>query len=179
MHPHPEQQTVYLYLTDGGPIRFSHRDGPVLERPAVKAGAIRFARGGVETHSVESLTDIPSQYLRVELKTPLPTERTRDTKIPAEPAEDRTAQKTVFEDGQVRLVRVVCAAGETCPSSANPEDPALMVAMNAGEVSEAGAKRELRIGETLWLEPGSKGSWTVQGRTLQAVRIELKSRLAP
>ena len=34
----------------------------------MKAGGIRFNRSMVEQHEVESLSDIPSEYLRIELK---------------------------------------------------------------------------------------------------------------
>ena len=78
--------TVYVYTTDGGPIRFLHVEGYSIDRPAVKAGGIRFNRGMVEQHEVESLSEIPSEYLRIELKTePLelpPHERVAALKMP-------------------------------------------------------------------------------------------------
>jgi hypothetical protein len=44
-HDHPAYPTVYVYTTDGGPIRFRHNDGIEIDRGSVKAGGIRFNRG--------------------------------------------------------------------------------------------------------------------------------------
>jgi hypothetical protein len=58
-HAHPPAPTTcYVYVTDGGPIRFHHITGEhvagmVIQRKAVQAGAIRFAHGEPETHTVE------------------------------------------------------------------------------------------------------------------------------
>jgi hypothetical protein len=43
--------------------------GLTVTRPAVKAGAIRFAHSAPETHSVEYLGDAPTEYVRIELRT--------------------------------------------------------------------------------------------------------------
>ena len=68
VHDHPSTPTVYVYTQDGGPIRFTHTRGPVLERAAVKQGQLRFSLGHPETHAVENLSDRPNCYLRVEMK---------------------------------------------------------------------------------------------------------------
>jgi len=72
-HP-PTPTTVYVYLTDGGVMRFHHVTGEnvagvSIDRKPVLAGAIRFAHGAPETHSVEYLGDIPTEYARIELRT--------------------------------------------------------------------------------------------------------------
>jgi hypothetical protein len=71
VHSHPSIPTIYVYLTDGGPIRFTHKTPQVtIVRDAVKAGQVRFNRNArVETHETEYLGDSASEYLRVELKT--------------------------------------------------------------------------------------------------------------
>ena len=38
-------------------MRFKHDEGIVIERRPLKAGGLRFNRGMVETHEVESLSD--------------------------------------------------------------------------------------------------------------------------
>src|ERR1019366_4942334 len=52
VHSHPSIPTVYVYLTDGGPIRFIHKTPKVtIVRAEVKAGQVRFNRNArVETH---------------------------------------------------------------------------------------------------------------------------------
>ena len=56
VHDHPARPTVFVYLTDGGPIRFTHIQPEfTAERPAVREGGIRFHTGAKETHVVEYL----------------------------------------------------------------------------------------------------------------------------
>ena len=71
VHSHPSIPTIYVYLTDGGPIRFTHITPKVtIVRAEVKTGQVRFNRNArVETHETEYQGDAPSEYLRVELKT--------------------------------------------------------------------------------------------------------------
>ena len=71
VHSHPSIPTIYVYLTDGGPIRFIHKTPKVtIVRAEVKAGQVRFNRDArVETHETEYLGAAASEYLRVELKT--------------------------------------------------------------------------------------------------------------
>jgi hypothetical protein len=54
VHSHPSIPTVYVCLTDGGPIRFTHQSPKfTIGRPTVKAGNVRFKRNAqVETHEV-------------------------------------------------------------------------------------------------------------------------------
>lgn len=70
VHDHSRTPTVYVYLSDSGPVRFSHDEKPAftLMRPTVKAGSFRVSPGRIERHAVENPNDIASDYLRVELK---------------------------------------------------------------------------------------------------------------
>jgi quercetin dioxygenase-like cupin family protein len=164
VHEHPPTPTtVYIYLTDGGEFRFKHLtgfkvSGYTITRPAVKAGAIRFAHSAPETHSVEYLGDQPTEYVRIELRTePLDTP-IRDVRIPPAAMDPGTsAVKNEFENGQIRILRVVCAPGEKCPASENPDDPAVVTVMTGPE-----------RGKVLWSPPPQKGP-------LEEVRIELKT----
>ena len=106
-HDHPAFSTVYVYLTDGGPARFSH-DAPqfTVERPAVKAGAIRINRGMKETHHVEYLGTAPSEYLRIELRNEPPlTQRT--TRLAAD-------DPGPFEIAKLRIRRAACSGAAEC-----------------------------------------------------------------
>jgi quercetin dioxygenase-like cupin family protein len=163
-HDHPPTPTcVYIYVTDGGEFRFKHltgfkTSGYVITRPAVKAGAIRFAHSAPETHSVDYLGDAPTEYVRIELRTePLDTP-IRDVRIPPAAMDpSKSAVRKEFENGQVRILRVVCAAGEICPKSENPTDPSVVTVMKG---PERGAVR--------W-SPGPETG------PLEEVRIELKT----
>jgi quercetin dioxygenase-like cupin family protein len=163
-HDHPLTPTaIYIYVTDGGEFRFRHMTGfkvpgYTVTRPAVKAGAIRFAHSAPETHSVEYLGDASTEYIRIELRTDPLNVPIRNIRIPP-PAMDplKSAMLNEFENGQVRILRVICAAGEKCPASMNPDDPAIVTVMSG---PDRGAVR--------WSPAPEKGP-------LDEVRIELKT----
>jgi hypothetical protein len=162
VHNHPPNPvTIYVYVTDGGVMQFNHmtgfrRSGVVIERPAVKAGAIRVSHGQPETHSVKYLGDEPTEYARIELRTeadvPL-----RDVRLPPYTFDKPSAAETQFENGQVRIVRVLCAAGQKCPTGDHPDDRAVVIILS-------GARR----GEILWSPKAGTGP-------MEQVRIELKT----
>lgn len=164
VHNHPATPTtVYIYATDGGPMRFHHVTGEnvagyTIERPAVKAGAIRFAHGMPETHWVEYLGSEPTQYVRLELKTEPIDRPTRDVRLPP-PNLDSTHSTLLnqFENGQIRILRLTCAAATACPVSEHPNDQAVVVTMSGPE-----------RGRVQWSPPNATGP-------LELVRIELKS----
>jgi hypothetical protein len=103
LHAHPSNPTVYVYLTDGGPIHFVHRTPRFeIERPPVKAGSVRFNRNAqVETHEVEYRGDTPSEFLRIELKT-TPGPAHRDARL-------RADADFPWSDPQIRISRVGAA----------------------------------------------------------------------
>jgi hypothetical protein len=158
-HP-PTPTTVYVYTTDGGVMRFHHVTGEhvagfTFDRRAVKAGEIRFAHGAPETHSVEYLGDRPAEYVRIELRTEPRDRPVRDVRlapVALDPA--KSAAETQFENGQIRIVRMTCAAGETCPVAAVPCVDVLLGGVHRGEVR--------------WSPPPAEGP-------LELVRIELKT----
>ena len=148
VHSHPSIPTVYVYLTDGGPIRFIHKGAPfTLERPAVKAGGVRFNRNAkVETHETEYLGESASEYLRIELKT-VPGPPHRDARL-------RTSDDFPWEDPQAKI------------SSSRGRPPALerpAVLVNIGERSFA------------WLDPKDPHSTTISHNPGHYVLVELKS----
>ncbi|MEO8025791.1 MAG: hypothetical protein ABI823_04935 [Bryobacteraceae bacterium] len=153
MHDHPEQPTVMIYTTDGAPLKFKHKDGMVVNRPTVKANGIRFTRGAAESHIVEYQGDQPSEYLRVELKTDPLDRPERDVRIAPQ-------DRTPYENGQLRILRVQCAAEAACPASMHPEDPAVVVTGRSANFIPAGAPAIQNPGKT----------------ALDQIRIELKSK---
>jgi len=167
VHQHPPTPTtVYVYVTDGGPIRFSHVTGDnvaglnIVRKP-VLAGGIRFAHGAPETHTVEYLGDAPTEYARIELRTEPIDRPVRDVRLPPEPDDLSKSSRSVrFENGQVRIVQVTCAAGQACPAAGNASEPAVVVIMS-------GPHR----GDIEWSPAPAQGP-------LEQIRIELKSKPA-
>ncbi len=108
VHEHPAFPTVYVYLTDAGVTRFRHITPRFqIDRPAVKAGALRYNKGTQETHAVEYLGKTPSEYLRVELKTPVLDPPQRDVRWTPE-------ESGPFENQQIRIRRVSCNVSHAC-----------------------------------------------------------------
>jgi mannose-6-phosphate isomerase-like protein (cupin superfamily) len=68
VHSHPDHPTVYVYLSDSGPVRFEHTEMDALTRRPVTTGAFRVSPGRPEKHAVTNLANVPSEFLRVELK---------------------------------------------------------------------------------------------------------------
>lgn len=99
-HSHPSIPTVYVYVKDGGPIRFVHKTPRfTVTRPAVSSGGVRFNRNAqVETHEVQYMGKRSTEYLRVELKT-IPGPRRRDVRL-------KLDADFPWEDDQVRISRV-------------------------------------------------------------------------
>ncbi len=164
VHDHSLTPTaLYIYVTDGGPFRFKHITGMkvagyTVTRPAVKAGAIRFSHSAPETHSVEYLGDAPTEYLRIELRTEAPQVLLHDVRIPPAAMDPATsAVRKEFENGQIRILRLVCAPGEKCPASEHPDDPSLVAIMSGPEK-----------GSVRWSPAGQTGP-------LDEIRVELKT----
>ena len=70
VHDHSSYPTIYVYLNNSGPVHFVHDEKPPFEitRPPSVKGAFRVSPGRIERHSVQNLSDLSSDFLRVELK---------------------------------------------------------------------------------------------------------------
>jgi hypothetical protein len=181
-HDHPKAGTVFVYLNDGGPVRFQHlgEEPYPLVRPATRAGGFRLARAVSEHHEVENLSELPNEFLRVELKTdPFDVEHFQG-RFPPEPVE-KSFQRITFENGQVRIVRIACAAREVCDVTGSPSFPSLLIALapvKAIVLKRGGepATVEMGLGQTQWLAPSQKASLENSGKaTVQQLRIEFKT----
>jgi hypothetical protein len=180
-HDHPENPTVYVYLRDSGPVRFIHtgEERFTLTRPAVRAGGFRLSKGAKETHAVESLTDQPTEFLRVEFPGLAVDRQVFRGRFPPEPlaARRRAAQKVRFEDKQVRITRVTCAARRTCAGLGASDAASLLVALAPARLRSEGAGTEvtLLLGQTLWSEAGAAPPFAnVADRPAEFLRIDLK-----
>jgi hypothetical protein len=183
-HDHPDQATVYVYLRDSGPVRFVHTgdENFTLVRPPVRAGGFRLSRGLREQHVVESLTDVPTDFLRIELKGFSDAERlSMRGRFPPEPRRaartTRTSQRLKFEDGRVRISRVTCAARGRCVGLSDARAASLLVALTPARLRSAdgGTEVTLALGETLWAEAGGAPPFeNAAGAAAEFLRIDLK-----
>ena len=152
LHDHPALPTVYVYVTDGGRLKIGHEEETSVIRPPVRAGGIRFQKGVSERHTVEELDGIASEYLRVELKI-------KPVDLPSVDVRRAPGDRTSYESGMIRILRVTCAARSTCPASLYPENPAVVI---AGKTA-------------VWMEAGAAPAMNQTGLPIEQVRIELKT----
>jgi len=183
-HDHPTAGTVFVYLNDGGPVRFEHvfpgHQPFPLVRPATRAGGFRLAQAVSEHHEVENLSDLPSDFLRVELKTQAIDVEKFQGRFAPESMEDGV-EKVAFENGQVRILRTACPARKSCEVAGTPNLPALLIAFSPVQAivtqkDGPAASVDMALGQTQWLEPGQKATLrNGRNETVQQLRIEFKT----
>jgi hypothetical protein len=129
MHDHSAYPTVFVYLNNSGIIRIDHAPPTSfsVERPPTHTGAFRIAPGMIERHSVTNLSDLPSDFLRVELKT-IPPHEIKEMfrgEAPKEPLHSGT--ETLYENPALRVERIICAPVEKCALLAEDASSVLVV----------------------------------------------------
>jgi hypothetical protein len=162
-HDHTATASAYVYLNDGGPVIFKHIDTyyGAVTRPSTKAGSFRLYRGIREVHEVENTSDLPSDFLRVEFKTEPVNEASLKGRYHREqyPAGENF-QKIQFENEQVRVTRLVGAAGKKLDVSASSTEPALLISLSTAEfkILSKGktAHSKLGPGEVRWVATGQQ-----------------------
>ena len=170
VHDHSRFPAAYVYLSDAGPIRFTHEgwEHPVLTRPAVKAGAFRLSptRFDDETHSVENTSDLTSEFLRIEIKTDAPNRGSLVGRFaPFDGKRGRGLDKVEFENSQLRITRVISRPGLSVDVSAKPKEATLIVVISGvGEISK---------GQTFWLSQGQSKQFAGRGAANPAPQLEL------
>jgi hypothetical protein len=114
---------------------FRHQHGEsgdyAATRAATKAGGYRLASGRNETHVVENASDLPSDFLQLEIKVPidLATFNGRRFREPTDAGRDFT--RVEYENAQLRITRVGCV--ETAGCGTAPTTSALVVVTATGE----------------------------------------------
>jgi hypothetical protein len=113
VHDHSNYPTVYIYLSDSGPVRMEHFRA---DSAADGKGSFRVSPGRPERHSVENMGDTSSDFLRVELKqislgllepfrgaAPLSLLQSRDS--------------LEFTDTELQIERIICVGSSPCPEN--------------------------------------------------------------
>jgi len=183
VHDHSDLPTLFVYLNDSGRVRFRIEDIPpsVLERQPAKLGSFRYSPGRRERHTVENLSDMSSDFLRIELKQfPLQGGTTFRHDAPASLA--TPGATTEFRNGQVEVERVVCSAAATC-KLAPAAEPSVLVALSEivvnGSSQPAGA---MRSGDVRWINadetPSVAGSSNGPAHLLR-IRVKAPKAGAP
>lgn len=180
IHDHTFAASAYLYLADGGPVRFQHFEPQQVSvvRPPVKLGGFRMYPAITERHAVENTSDLPSDFLRVEMKalsgaSPSPHGRFPPPVLKA--AEN--LEKVEFEDGNIRIVRSVCASHQAC-SGISSESAALEITFTPALLVQKGAKvdcQQMQAGQIRWLHSVDRMDvWNPGEVAWHSLRIEFK-----
>lgn len=142
-HTHAAGTTVYVYLNDSDGVIFAHtgRSNRAVTRPAVKAGSVRIATGGEEHHTAENPAAMPTDFLRIWLKTDGAGERTMRRLSPADPS---------FDNKQLRVTRLMVGAAGSTSIDAPPNHPALLIALPSGDTTwiAAGQRHDISVAGT-------------------------------
>lgn len=155
VHNHSDNPTVYVYLTDSGPVRFTHvEEHPFsLLRPPETAGTFRVSPGRLERHEVENVGNIPSEFLRVELKQ-VPLGFQRNSFRSAKSFDlTRSGAASEFSCPFITIKRIV-AAGHMTTEFKEQDSPALLIPFSPSRLSGRNPPerpRTLSRGEVTWI----------------------------
>ena len=185
-HGHTQTGSAYVYLNDSGPVVFKHigLEYGAVTRPATKAGSFRLYRGLTEIHEVENLSELSSEFLRVEFKTePINDKSLRGRFYREAYPAGENFQKVQFENEQIRITRLVCAQGKTLEISASAAEPALLVALTPAGLGTSQRTMFLdgfsHIDEILWLLPGQKKTLSngyLTNEPVELLRFDFKTK---
>ena len=157
VHNHSEHPTVYVYLTDSGPVRFSHMEQPAftLIRPTEKAGTFRVSPGRLEKHEVENLGAIPTEFLRVELKQiPLGLQHSSFRGVRSFNL-THSGVSNEFSNSVMQIQRMI-AAGHDAIEGSDLDSPSLLIAFSRTAIQllqpSANVSHVLEREEVLWTE---------------------------
>lgn len=184
LHDHSKFPTVYVYLSDSGPVLFSHVEAHPFSytRRPVKLGAYRVSPGRIEKHYVENKGDIPTDFLRVELKQ-LPIKHFTDEFRGQPPSSlANNLDVTEFSNSDVAVERIVCVAGSSCAIKA-ASSPSLVIAFTMVQITDnrnVPHVTRLKAGVVKWVEAGTSLSLRADSsQAAHVLRILLPSSIVP
>lgn len=172
MHDHSAYPTVFVYLNDSGIVRIDHAPPASfsVERPPTHTGAFRISPGMIERHSITNLSDLPSDFLRVELKTISPT-AIKEVTRGAVPSPLLPGTHTDFEDDALRIERIVCPFAAACEAPLTTAR-SILIPITQLKMETSEGKHSLNPGEVAWLPANAKKPLQLSPGA-QALRISL------
>jgi quercetin dioxygenase-like cupin family protein len=156
VHDHSRYPTVYVYLSNSGPVRFIHDEAHpfALTRRRVRAGWFRVSPGRLEKHRVANLGPMASDFLRVECKQIALGQIRSEFRYSEDVNLTKTSATTDYSSPEMAIRRFVVVAGsvERIEVETRPE---LLIAFTPTVVREHGeADRTMAAGSVLWAEAG-------------------------
>ncbi|MGH9573259.1 MAG: hypothetical protein ACRD40_07000 [Candidatus Acidiferrales bacterium] len=183
LHDHSKFPTIYVYLSDSGPVLFSHVEAHPFSytRRPLKLGAYRISPGRIEKHYVENKGDIATDFLRVELKQ-LPIKHFADEFRGQPPSSlAKNLDVTEFSNSDVAVERIVCVAGSSCEIKA-ASSPSLVIAFTMVQITDSRNVphvTRLKTGAVKWVEAGNSLSLRADSQAAHVLRILLPSAIIP
>ena len=167
VHDHTSFSTVFVYLSDSGPVRIDHaeeNEKPVsVIRPPTVKGSYRVAAGMVERHSIENLGDTSSDFLRVELKqVALRLKEPFRGKAPESLATGVDAIE--FSEPDLEIERIICVGPSPCAVKAAAA-PSLIVVFGPLSLKTAGKTEKPDNGVVRWLPAGQAAQIAAEAGT--------------
>ena len=156
VHDHSRYPTVYVYLSNSGPVRFAHDEAHpfALTRRPVRAGWFRVSPGRLEKHRVANLGPMASDFLRVECKQIALGQIRSGFRYSEDVNLTKTSAMTDYSSQEMVIRRFVVVAGgvERIQIETRPE---LLIAFAPMLVREHGeADRTMAVGSVLWAKAG-------------------------
>jgi quercetin dioxygenase-like cupin family protein len=167
VHDHSHYPTVYVYLSNSGPVRFIH-DGAspfTLTRRPVSKGWFRVSPGRNERHQVANLGPGTSDFLRVECKR-IPLRRIPDEfRYSKEVDLTKTSVVTDYASPEMVIQRYVMTSGKVEHVAA--ETPGeLLIAFTPAIVREQGSgDQRMAAGSVLWVKANTNFDLSSAGTT--------------
>ncbi|HEX6494257.1 MAG TPA: hypothetical protein VF018_02150 [Acidobacteriaceae bacterium] len=157
VHDHSRYPTVYVYLSNSGPVRFIHDEAHAftLTRRPVRTGWFRVSPGRLERHTVANLGPTASDFLRVECKQIALGQIRSEFRYSENADLSKTSAKTDYSSAEMVIRRYVVVPGgrERVAAEAQPE---LLIAFAPATVRERGeADRRMAAGSVLWMKAGA------------------------
>ena len=156
VHDHSRYPTVYVYLSDSGPVRFVHDEAHAfaLTRRPVRTGWFRVSPGRVEKHRVANLGPMASDFLRVECKQIALGQIRSEFRYSEDVNLTKTSATTDYSSPEMVIRRFIVAPGgvERIQVETRPE---LLIAFAPTLVRDRGeADRTMAAGSVLWAKAG-------------------------
>ncbi|WP_353062874.1 hypothetical protein RBB77_16475 [Tunturibacter psychrotolerans] len=152
VHNHPAIPTVFVYLNNSGPVNIIHyRPKPfTITRPPTHLGAFRVGPGIIERHAIENLSDLPSDFLRVEL--PHLSEKITEFRGPAPATLTHNIDASEFSSPHLSIRRVLCVGTTPC-TVPPPSAPSVLVAFSNTSLIQNGHTTKTGPGTVISIAP--------------------------
>jgi hypothetical protein len=151
IHDHPDTPTVYVYLNNSGPVRIIHAEEAkpfTLVRPPTQKGAFRVSPGRRERHSIENLSDLESDFLRVELLNLRLGDETLEFRGRAPDDLSHNLSATEFSSPRLSVARTICADSVPCTVAPSPIS-SVIVAISPAVITANGRQTTLHLGDVM------------------------------